>query len=288
MPLPDFSGIIDSIRSWFRTRRYHFVWILPLIGFVFGLTYSQKLAGGFVVGFGGFLLSLRILKAGLPDSSRRSSPYGETDFFDDALIALVAAMVKADGKVSAEEIDVVEKKLKAEYTSGDYKRAAQKLKIELDKTTLNIDDPASIIEVEFSASEKIQLLHLLVKIAVADGLLTTTENHLLQQITAKIGVPYRTLDSLLAMHRFRHEYTEYQYKKQKTTTTSQLENAYKILEITAAATNQEIKKAYKKLAIIHHPDKVAHLGENAQKTAAEKFKLIVGAYDLICKKRGIV
>src|SRR5687768_3516962 len=111
---------LTTVRSWLRKNRYQFVWIFPLAGFIFGLVYSLKLVGGFIFGLGGFLISLRILKGALPDNSRRSTPYGETDFFDDALIALVAAVVKADGKISKEEIEVVEKKLKAEYVYRDY------------------------------------------------------------------------------------------------------------------------------------------------------------------------
>jgi DnaJ like chaperone protein len=132
----------------------------------------------------------------------------------------------------------------------------------------------------------------LVRIAVSDGYLSQSEEQMLQQITAKIQVPYRTLDSLLAMHRFKREQDEqdrqnYQERK-KYTSVSQLENAYKILEILPSCSDKEIKKAYKRLAILHHPDKVAHLGEEIQKSAADKFKIIVGAYDLICKKRNIV
>lgn len=277
------------MRLWLKKNKYHLVWFFPIVGFVFGLTKSQNLTGGFVFAFGGFLLSLRIVAFGLRKNDRKPSPFGENVSFDSALIALIAAVVKADGSISAKEIELVDAKLKSEYTRRGYLDAAQKLKIELEKPQIIIEAHAAIIAVEFSASEKVQLLHLLVKIAVSDGILTISENTILQKITAAIGVPYRTLDSLLAMHRFRHEYQEHQYKQTKSVSNvSLLENAFKILEIPSSATNKEIKKAYKRLAVLHHPDKVAHLGEQAQKTASEKFKLIVGAYDILCKKRGII
>ena len=67
-----------------------------------------------------------------------------------------------------------------------------------------------------------------------------------------------------------------------------LKNHYlHILGLTANASDKEIKKAYRKLAKLHHPDKVAHLGGMHQNTAKEKFQIIVDAYDLIKEKRDV-
>ena len=48
--------------------------------------------------------------------------------------------------------------------------------------------------------------------------------------------------------------------------------AYKILEIVPETTNEDVKKAYRKMANKFHPDKVHHLGIEFQKMAEEKFK----------------
>jgi DnaJ like chaperone protein len=61
---------------------------------------------------------------------------------------------------------------------------------------------------------------------------------------------------------------------------------YKILEIEPEATTEEIKKAYRKVAIKFHPDKVASLGEDVQKAAKEKFQKVLEAYENIKKQRG--
>jgi DnaJ like chaperone protein len=66
-----------------------------------------------------------------------------------------------------------------------------------------------------------------------------------------------------------------------------IENAYKILELEPTATDEEVKKAYKKLALKHHPDRVATLGEDVKKASEEKFKSIVAAYEKIKKERNI-
>ena len=63
--------------------------------------------------------------------------------------------------------------------------------------------------------------------------------------------------------------------------------AYHILEIQEQATNEEIKKAYRKMALKFHPDKVSYLGEDVQKAANEKFQKLNEAYQAICKERGL-
>ena len=66
-----------------------------------------------------------------------------------------------------------------------------------------------------------------------------------------------------------------------------LDEAYKVLEIDPSASDDEVKAAYRKMALKHHPDRVASLGEDIRKAAEEKFKQINEARDLIYKSRGI-
>jgi DnaJ like chaperone protein len=65
-------------------------------------------------------------------------------------------------------------------------------------------------------------------------------------------------------------------------------SAYKILEVDPSVTNDELKKAYRKMAMKYHPDKVSHLGEDFRKTADEKFKKVNEAYEKIKKERNII
>ncbi|MND04441.1 Chaperone protein DnaJ [compost metagenome] len=61
---------------------------------------------------------------------------------------------------------------------------------------------------------------------------------------------------------------------------------YKVLGLESNATDDEIKKAYRQMAIKFHPDKVAQMGEEFQKGAKEKFQKIQDAYEAIKKSRG--
>ena len=64
--------------------------------------------------------------------------------------------------------------------------------------------------------------------------------------------------------------------------------AYTILEIEQNATDEEVKKAYRRMAMKYHPDKVAQLGEEVQKSAQEKFRMVNEAYETIKKERNMV
>jgi DnaJ like chaperone protein len=60
-----------------------------------------------------------------------------------------------------------------------------------------------------------------------------------------------------------------------------------VLEVAATATDEELKKAYRRLAAKHHPDKVAHLGEEVQQAAKEKFQQLNQAWEQVKKVREI-
>ena len=69
--------------------------------------------------------------------------------------------------------------------------------------------------------------------------------------------------------------------------TEDTDSAYAVLGISPSATDDEVKAAYRRMAMKNHPDKVASLGPDVQKAAEEKFRKIQEAYETIKKQRGL-
>ena len=118
-------------------------------------------------------------------------------------------------------------------------------------------------------SQRLQLLHYLIQIANADGEFAKSEKSVIEAIGSVIGLSERDVSSLVAMF----------YKETN--------SAYKVLEISPEATDEEVRKAYRKMAMKYHPDKVATLGPEVQQAATEKFRQIQEAYDAIKAERGM-
>ena len=116
---------------------------------------------------------------------------------------------------------------------------------------------------------RLQMIHILFGLSEADGHVHPLEVKVIQEIANYLGVSIKDFESIQAMF----------YKNSSA--------AYKILEISKNATDNEVKKAYRKMATKFHPDKVHHLGKEFQKMAEEKFKKLNDAYGQIKKERGI-
>ena len=125
------------------------------------------------------------------------------------------------------------------------------------------------IKLYMDQSQRLQLFHYLVGIANADGHMGQTEVEDLKRMAMYLGIPSQEAESILAMFGGQD-----------------VNSAYKVLEIDPSASDDEVKKAYKRMAIKHHPDKVESLGDDVKKAAEEKFKSIAAAYETIKKERG--
>lgn len=62
------------------------------------------------------------------------------------------------------------------------------------------------------------------------------------------------------------------------------ESLYEILGVSKNATEQEIQKAFRKLAVKYHPDKQVGKTDEEKKEAEEKFKQIAEAYEILSDK----
>lgn len=234
-----------------------FKWLGGILGFTFG----GGIFGG-IIGYAiGSLLEKKV-------KTEYSGGEQQGDFMMGLLI-LTAAVMKADGKVMKSELNFVKDFLAKNFGANNLQNRLDILRQLLDKN-IDVYQTCEKIRISFPYATKLQLLHYLFGIAVADNDCTKAEKDLIERIANLIGLSQADYKSIEAMY-FRVT-----------------DSAYVILQVERNATDEEIKRAYKRMCIKYHPDKVAHLGEEAQKAANEKFQEINNAYEQIKKERNLV
>lgn len=249
--LPDFFNKNLSLSSLGKWIGGGIGWALggpigAILGFVFGSMYDSMQKGTYE--YKGF------------------TPTQEGDF-KVSLLVMIAAIMKADGKIMRSELDYVKRFLIGRFGETETERLLPLLK-EILNQDLDVDEICEQIQENMEYPSRLQLVHLLFGVASADGHMGLQETNVLRHICLRMGIRPLDFDSLSAMF------------------VKEPNSAYKILEIEPTATEEEIKKAYRKMALKYHPDKVTHLGNDIQQSAKEKFQELNNAYNQIKKERG--
>jgi DnaJ like chaperone protein len=141
-----------------------------------------------------------------------------------------------------------------------------------------------------SIHEKLMMLQFLFGLAATDGTVHNAEMETIRFISRGMGISDSDFESLRAMFfGWQGNYNGGGSSSSSSSyrSTYNIENDYKVLEIEYSATDDEVKKAYRKQAMKHHPDKVNHLGEEIRKSAEERFAKLNEAYERIKKARSI-
>ncbi|MDP4291686.1 MAG: TerB family tellurite resistance protein [Bacteroidota bacterium] len=187
--------------------------------------------------------------------------------FSVSLLILSAAVMKADGKLLRSELDYVKNFFVNQF---GIEVAEDRIKVlrEILKQDIDYLPVCEQIRQYMDYPSRLQLMHYLFGLAMADNQLDETELSLLNRMAGILGLPGQEFESIKAM-----------FVKDN-------DAAYRILEISPDVSDEEVKKAYRAMAMKHHPDRVAHLGEEVQYAAKEKFQKINQAYNDIKKTRG--
>jgi DnaJ like chaperone protein len=232
---------------------------------------------GFVVGgpIGG-LLGFFIGSMFEGPSARWEQPAGDRRVyrttpgdFGMSLIVLIAAVMKADGKVMKSELDYVKRFFVSQFGPETAQEALQMLR-DLLKQDIPLNEVCMQIKRNMDYPSRLQLIHILYNISAADNRFEPAETGMIKSIADMLGITSTDYDSIRNMF------------------IPATDAAYRILEVERTATDTELKTAYRKMALKYHPDKVGHLGEDFRKTAEEKFKAVNEAWEKIKKERNIV
>ena len=189
--------------------------------------------------------------------------------FELHLLSLCSIVIKADGSVSQRELDYVRQYFLGTYGKEKANAIFRTFNEVIKKREVSAQRICSYLNQRTRYEVRLQLLHFLFGIAQSDGRVSQAELDKLTQLAGFLRIGSHDFSSIKAMF----------FKE--------ADQAYKILEIEKSVSDEEVKKAYRKMAKKYHPDRVVTQDEAIKKGAEEKFKQVQKAYETIQKERGM-
>lgn len=215
-------------------------------------------------------------------SSNAHSNEEQRNSFLFSMLVLSSYIIKADNKIMHSEMEFVRQFLRQNFGEQAVNPGQEILLklfeiqkqqgIQVFRNTIH--QSCAEIKHNMNVSQRLQLLNYLVIIAKVDGYVSPEEIKALKEVARHLGLTAKDVDSMLNM-------------ENGARTNRNIEDAYKVLGLSSTATDDEVKVAYRKMALKHHPDRVATLGEDIRKAAEKKFQDINDAKERIFKARGL-
>ena len=209
--------------------------------------------------------------------TRQRTYQGQRNSFLFSMLVLASYIIKADGKVMHSEMELVRNMLRQNFgevgrSQGDdilRKLFDEQKRVGASSFRNTVMQCCQQIARNMDYSQRLQLLNFLVMISQADGRVDPAEVTAMKECAQWMQMSVDEVDSMLGLGK------------------DDLESAYRVLGVSPNASDDEVKKAYRRLALEHHPDKVAALGDDIRKAAEKKFQEINAAKDKIWKARGL-
>ena len=202
---------------------------------------------------------------------------GQRNSFLFSLLVLASYVIRADGRVMHSEMETLRHFLRNNFGRLAVEQGEQIIlnlfeqqkRIGLHQFREIIHESCMQIGINMDYSQRLQLLNFLTMLAKADGEVAVVEIEALRNIAVWMGLNATEADTMLNLKK------------------DDINSAYKVLAVSPSATDEEIKKAYRKMALQHHPDRVAALGEDIRLAAEKKFQEINEAKEKIYRSRGL-
>ena len=237
-----------------------------LLGFFIGAVFDMAVTG--LNGDGGQTARL---------AGDQEDLQGQRNSFLLSMLVLAGYIIRADGKVMHSEMEFVRNVLRQNFGDEAARQGDQFLRQLFEEQRRmgpqtfrqRIQESCRQIALNVDYSGRLQLLNFLVMIGQADGHVPPVELQALKEVAQWLQMSPGEVDQMLHLQG------------------DTLDDAYKVLGVSADATDDELKKAYRRLALEHHPDRVAKLGDDVRKAAEKKFQEINAAKDRIWKARGL-
>ena len=223
--------------------------------------------GGFIGAIAAFFLTRELLQ---------TAP-SKTSDYELCLLQLCTLMIKADGKVEQSEIDSVRRFFKKIFGEQKAKILFSEIKKRKDIPT-DIESIVRVLKRNLEPQKYYVIIEFMFALAAVDGNISVEEEALVFELGYDFGF---SKEKLLELKRLFFTKTS-----SKGTSQDSITRAYEILGIDQSATLSEVKKAYRKLSMEYHPDRLTGVSEAIKKIAQEKFIEIKSSYDIILNHLG--
>ncbi len=186
------------------------------------------------------------------------------------LCSLFIEVARVDGEVVRDEIRVVREYFEKELRFGG--RSLQRVRNQLKAAIASPQDLEAVAcacRDELPDSALLPFLNALYEMALADGELRKSERDAIRRVAQVLEISDEEHRSITRRH------------------FGDGADAYAVLGVDAAVSDDELKSAFRRLAAQNHPDKVAHLGPGASEVATRRFQEIQDAYEEIRRLRNL-
>lgn len=250
------------------------------------------LSGFLIFGFIGLILGL--IAGSFVDRLVAYGPGGVNPFnaarrqavFLETVFILMGKLAKADGRVSESEVSHVEQFMQKLRMTREHRLKAIALFKQGASADYDIHPQLNEFLVVCGHSRNLRqvLLVYLIIMGLSDGNLNSAEDNLLRSIAGRLGYSPAAFEQLLDM-----VMNQMHFAAGGDSSANALDDAYKALGVSKDSTDEEIKRAYRKLMSQYHPDKLMGQGvpEDMIAVATEQAKEVQIAYDLIKKSRNL-
>jgi len=206
-----------------------------------------------------------------------------------ATFSVMGHVAKADGRVSEDEIETARTVMARLGLNPQLRQAAMRLFTQGKQADFPLEEV--LLQFKQECQRRRTLLQLfmefLLMAAYADGVMHAAERRLLLHVNSHLGFSAIEFERLEAMVRAGRHFEQGQRPRAQSARVS-LADAYAVLNVSPQASDEQIKKAYRRLLSQHHPDKLVAKGlpEEMMKLASERTHQIRSAYEAIREKRG--
>lgn len=194
------------------------------------------------------------------------------------LVQILTHIARIDGEVTRDEVQTIQRFFQhnLRYSQTQMMWVKELIK-EATNSTVTLESLLMEFKSTFAYEPRLILLELVYQVLYTKTTVPENELRVARNIASYLDISVYDQRTIEARYQYRN-------RQEAARTVDRAAQYYAVLGLEPGADEEEIKKAYRKLSMQYHPDKVRHLGDEFQQVAEEKMKEINIAYDFFKKK----